>query len=105
MNSNVALLPRSPIGWPPVTWSWMRPPGVAPRQMARRRAEPDLHDNADEGGQRFTAREHQRVDTALYNRVQATLASLQNVERLSPMMPGMHLSLCCMPASKRTPQL
>ena len=55
--------------------------------MARRRAEPDLHDNADEGGQRFTAREHYRVDTALYNRVQAMLTSLQDVERLLPMMP------------------
>ena len=34
-----------------------------------------------------TAREHYRVDTALYNRVQAMLTSLQEVERLSPMMP------------------
>ena len=97
-NSNVAHLPRSPIGWPPFTWSWMRRPGIAPRQMARRRAEPDLHENADEAGQRFTAREHHRVDTALYNRVQATLVSLQDVEHLLPMMPvpaqqRMHLPL------------
>ena len=56
----------------------MRPPGVAPRQMARRRVEPDPHVSAAETGQRFTAREHHRVDTALYHRVQAMLVSLQD---------------------------
>ena len=98
MANNAAALSRSPIGWPPVTWLWMRPPGVAPRQMARRRAEPDPHISAAETGQRFTAREHHRVDTALYNRVQAMLVSLQDVERLLPSMPtpvqhSMHLPL------------
>ena len=57
MNSNVAALSRSPIGWPPVTWSWMRPAGVAPRQMARRQVELDPHANVEGTGQRFTARE------------------------------------------------
>ena len=108
-NSNVAHLPRSPIGWPPFTWSWMRRPGIAPRQMARRRAEPDLHENADEAGQRFTAREHHRVDTALYNRVQATLVSLQDVEHLLPMMPvpaqqRMHLPLTCLLYTSPSPR-
>ena len=70
----------------------MRPPGVAPRQMARKSEEhAPFHDPAQDGeenaGQRFTAREHYRVDTALYNRVQAMLTSLQDVERLLPMMP------------------
>ena len=58
-----------------------------PRQMARRRVEPDPHEGAEEAGQRFTAREHYRVDTALYNRVQAMLTPLRDVERLLPMMP------------------
>ena len=57
MNSNVAALSRSPIGWPPVTWSWMRPAGVAPRQMACRQVELDPHANVEGTGQRFTARE------------------------------------------------
>ena len=60
--------------------------------MARRRPEhAPYQDPPQEGdgsaGQRFTAREHYRVDTALYNRVQAMLMSLQDVERLLPMMP------------------
>ena len=46
-----------------------------------------MQDIEDDSGQRFTAREHYRVDTALYNRVQAMLASLQDVERLLPLMP------------------
>ena len=87
MESKVDAFSRSPIGSPPVTWSWMRPPGVAPRQMARRRVAPDPYEGADEAGQRFTAREHYRVDTALYNRVQAMLVSLRDVEHLLPMMP------------------
>ena len=91
-ETHVDAFSRSPIGYPPVTWSWMRPPGVAPRQMARRRDEhAPLHDPPQDGeesaGQRFTAREHYRVDTALFNRVQAMLTSLQDVERLLPMMP------------------
>ena len=98
VNSNVAALSRSPIGWPPVTWSWTRPAGVAPRQMARRQVELDPHANVEETGQRFTAREHHRIDTALYSRVQAMLVSLRDVERLLPMMPvpvqqSMHIPL------------
>ena len=92
METNVSAFSRSPIGYPPVTWSRMRPPGIAPQQMARRRDEQAPYQDppqAGEGGagQRFTAREHYRVDTALYNRVQAMLMSLQDVERLLPMMP------------------
>ena len=45
-------------------------------------------DLGEDSGQRFTAREHYRVDTALFNRVQAMIASLRNVERLLPLMPG-----------------
>ena len=69
----------------------MRPPGLAPRQMARRREEQapfqdPLQGGEEHAGQRFTAREH-CVDTALYNRVQAMLTSLRDVDRLLPMMP------------------
>ena len=90
--TNVNAFSRSPIGHPPVTWSWMRPPGLAPRQMARRREEQEpfqapLQGGEEPAGQRFTAREHYRVDTVLYNRAQAMLTSLRDVDRLLPMMP------------------
>ena len=52
----------------------MRPPGVAPRQMARRRAESDLHENADEAGQRFTAREHNLMGTEITALLYSTFA-------------------------------
>lgn len=76
----------------------MRPAGVAPRQMARRQVELDPHANVEGTGQRFTAREHHRIDTALYSRVQAMLVTLRDVERLLPMMPvpvqqSMHIPL------------
>ena len=36
---------------------------------------------------RSTAREHRRVDTALYGRARAMLALLKDVNRLLPLMP------------------
>ena len=91
-ETRVAALSRTPIGHPPVTWSWARPQGVSPRQMgcwAQRDGDPtqDLGNLGEASGQRFTAREHYRVDTALFHRVQAMIASLRDVELL-PLMPG-----------------
>ena len=65
--------------------------------MARRQVELDPHANVEGTGQRFMAREHHRIDTALYSRVQAMLVTLRDVERL-PMMPvpvqqSMHVPL------------
>ena len=93
-DSKVRAFPRDPIGHPPVTWSWMRPQGVTPREMARKgkalalpssplpSGEPQAHQD-----HRCTFREHRRVDTALYSRVLAMLAQLQDVNRLLAFMP------------------
>lgn len=90
--NNVPAFTRSPVGHPPVTWSWMRPQGAVPRQMSRKGVMADFpqevlpgdHHDAD---YRSTAREHRRVDTALYGRARAMLTMLQDVNRLLPLMP------------------
>ena len=92
-ETRVTALSRTPIGHPPVTWSWARPQGVSPRQVgcwAQRDGDPaqDCGDLGETAGQRFTAREHYRVDTALFSRVQAMIASLRDVEHLLPLTPG-----------------
>ena len=90
--SNVTAFTRSPVGHPPVTWSWRRPQGMALRQMSRKGVTAALpHDalqgDENEADQRSTAREHRQVDTALYSRVRAMLTLLQDVNRLLPLMP------------------
>ena len=107
-DTRVAASSRTPVGHPPVTWSWARPQGLSPRQTgcwAQRHGPRPSHDPTQDlgeaSGQRFIAREHYRVDTALFNRVQAMIASLRDAERLLPQMPGhaqrrmcTHLLLC-----------
>ena len=70
----------------------MRPQGAVPRQMTRKGAVADLPQEGVPGDQhdqdyRSTAREHRRVDTALYGRARAMLALLKDVNRLLPLMP------------------
>lgn len=98
-------LPSEPLGDPLTTWAWARPFGVSPRQAGRWvlqdqtnwRPQLPAEPNEPHGpemeasappSRRQTAREHHRVDTALFHRVQAMLSSLQDVQRLLPRVPN-----------------
>ena len=126
-------LSREPIGHPQTTWQWARPEGINPRQTNRwvLRDQARLafgHPPVAAGSQdleqgyptpyttpayRQVTREHHQVDTAMFQRVQGVIASLQALEPLLRQVPAgvqaqmvepasdLHADLmaCCLPPS------
>ena len=107
-NALAPSLSREPLGNPHTTWYWARPDGINPRQANRwvLRDQARLafgHPPAAAGSQdpgqgyptpfeapahRQMAREHHRVDTAMFQRVQGMIASLQALDPLLPHVPA-----------------
>ena len=101
-------LSREPFGHPQTTWQWARPEGINPRQANRwvlrdqaRLAfgHPPVAAGSQDLGQgyptpfetpahRQVTREHHRVDTAMFQRVQGMIASLQALEPLLRQVPA-----------------
>ena len=112
-------LPREPIGHPQTTWQWARPDGINPRQANRwvlgdqaRLAfgHPPAAAGSQDLGQgyptpfetpahRQMAREHHRADTAMFQRVQGMIASLQALDPLLHHVPAEVQSRMIEPAS------